>query len=154
MTTTAMIVMERGGDWPGQIGDATNVVAFGQGCDDLLQSTREKLGTLHRGHQSVRVAVLACGSAEGAVAAGRRAQLARLLLAAVASTTCGRLILSASGCASPQLREEMFSLAGTLTEELGGTTATVSLRFAEALDGRVLRSGTTYAGRDRGRHLF
>ena len=50
----------------------------------------------------------------------------------VTSTTCGRLVLSASGRASRQLREELLRLAGELTEELRGATATISLRFADA----------------------
>jgi hypothetical protein len=132
MTTTAMIVMEPGGDWPGQIGDSTNLVAFSQGGEDLLRKTQEKVDALRRGKQAVRVAVLACNPAAGGATALRRAQLARMLLGLVTSTTCGRLVLSASGRASRQLREELLRLAGELTEELRGATATISLRFADA----------------------
>src|SRR5580658_3789323 len=103
MTTTAMIVMEPGSDWPGQVGDETNLVAFGQGCDDLLRRTQDKLGVLQRSRQVIRVAVLACNAATGGAAALGRAQLARALLGAVSSTNSGRLVLSASGRTSQPL---------------------------------------------------
>jgi hypothetical protein len=132
MTTTAMVVIEPGGDWPGQIGDSPNLVAFSPGVEDLLRKTQAKVDALRRGKQAVRVAVLACNRAAGGATALRRAQLAHMLLGVVTSTTCGRLVLSASGRASRQLREELLRLAGELTEELRGATATISLRFADA----------------------
>jgi glutamate racemase len=139
MTTTAMIVMEPGSEWPGQIGDTTNLVAFGHGCDDLLRRTVDRLGVLRRSKQVVRVAVLACNAATGNAAAVGRAQLARALLGAVASTNSGRLVLSASGRTSQQLLQELFALAETLADELRGTSATVSLRFTEAPAGETSR---------------
>jgi hypothetical protein len=137
MTTTAMIVMEPGSDWPGQVGDATSLVAFGHGCDDLLQRTQNELGILRRSKQVIRVAVLACNAATGSVASVGRAQLARALLGAVASTSSGRLLLTASGQASPPLLQELLGLAEALTEEVRGTSVTVSLRFADAPRARV-----------------
>jgi hypothetical protein len=44
MTTTSMVVMEPGSDWPGQIGDSTSLVAFCQEGVDLVCRTRAKLG--------------------------------------------------------------------------------------------------------------
>jgi len=128
MTRTAMIVMESGSDWPGQVGDSTNVVAFSHGDEDLLRRTQERLGALERRREGVRVAVLACNGATGEEAAGRR-PLAKTLLGAV--TIRGRLILSANGRASYQLRQELLTLA----EELRGRTAVVSLLFTEAPPG-------------------
>jgi glutamate racemase len=117
----------------------TDVVAFGSGGEDLLQRTQEKIGALLRRKQDVRVAVLACNTASGGAAVGRRAQLARTLLGAVTSTGRGRMILSASGHASHRLRVELLALAGALTEELRGTTATVTLWFTEASHGNAVR---------------
>jgi hypothetical protein len=129
MNTAAMIVMEAGSEWPGQVGDQTNVVIPGEEGDDLLERTQAKLAALRREHQSVRVAVLACNAAVGAAAVAR-AQLARVLLATVTTGLRGRLILSASARATGQLRNELFRLAGALTEELRGKRATVSVRFS------------------------
>ena len=127
MTKTAMVVMEQGSDWPGRIGDATNVVAFSPGSEDPLPRTRERLLALHRSNQSVNVAAIAYNAAAG-VTVGR-AQLARVLLDAVSNETSGRLILSAPERACPELRDELLSLAGALTAELRGSSASVSLRF-------------------------
>ena len=151
MATLALVVMEPGAAWPGQIGDSTDLVAFSP-CEDLLQRTERKLSALHRDKQNVRVAVLACNSTGGATTQ-RRAQLARLLLGAVTSTACGRLILSASGRASPQLRRDLLALAGQLTDGLRGTTATISVQFIEPthggppgiVDARTLRMTGTHA---------
>jgi hypothetical protein len=129
--TTAMIVMEPGSEWPGHVGDSTNLVVLGHETHDLLGRTQEKLDVLHRSKQAVPVAVLACNAATGAEAAGRRAQLARTLLGPVSSTTCRRLILMASACAPLQLLQELLTLAESLAEDLRGTTATVSVRFAQ-----------------------
>jgi hypothetical protein len=132
MTTVSLIVMEPGSDWPGHVGDCANLVAFSQDGDKLLQSTKEKLDTLRRRRQDVRVAVLACNGETEGEAASYRAQVARTLLAAVTGATLGRLVLSASGGASLRLRHELLSLAGMLSEELRGTTATVSLKFTDS----------------------
>ena len=131
MMTTAMVVMEAGSDWPGQIGESMEVVAFSHEGEDLLRRTQAKLGALHLSKKRVRVAVLACNSATDFVgtAAGRRAELARTLLGAVTSSPCGRLILGASERAPEQFRRELLALAGTLAEELRGSTATVSVLF-------------------------
>jgi len=140
MTTTAMIVMEPGSDWPGQIGNVTNLVALRHGCGDVLSKTQEKLSALYKGKQTVRVAVLACNAARGEAVAGQRAQLARMLLGAIACATSGRLILSASRSTSHGLVRELLALAEALAEELRGTTATVSLRLGEASGRAVDRS--------------
>jgi hypothetical protein len=140
MTTSVLVVMESGSDWPGQIGDSTIVVGFGSGDDEeLCQRTHEKLEALSRGKQLVRVALLACNASAGGSAADLRARLARMLLRAVTGATCGRLILSVSGQACLRLREELFALAGALSQELRGTTATVSLRFTDGSQGSAMR---------------
>jgi hypothetical protein len=131
MTKVSLVVMESGSAWPGHIGDSSNVVAFSQNGEKLLRRTQEKLDALRRGQQDVRVAVLACNGQTDGEADGCRAQVARTLLAAVRGTTFGRLVLSASSSASLRLRHELVSLAGALSEELEGTTATVSLRFVD-----------------------
>src|SRR5258708_1219087 len=129
MATVSLVVMESGSEWPGHVGDSANLVAFSQVGDKLLRRTQEKLDALRRGQQDVKVAVLACNGQTDGDADGCRAQVARTLLAAVSGTTFGRLVLSASGSSSLRLRQELLSLTGALSEQLQGTTATVSLRF-------------------------
>jgi hypothetical protein len=131
MTTTALVVMEPGAAWPGQIGDSMDLVAFSLGAQDLVQRTERKLEALQRNKRNVRVAVLACDSSAGSTELDRRAHIARLLLGAMNSTVRGRLILSVGGRSSPQLRQELFTLAEQLTDDLRRTSVTVSLQFTE-----------------------
>jgi hypothetical protein len=130
MMTTAVVVMEPGSDWPGQIGDSMNVLALSPGGRDDLRRTQETLAVLHRRKQGVHVAALTCGATADARVAGRRAQLAGVLLDTVAAGTDGQLILTASDSARNPARDELLALADTLIERLRGTNATVSLRFS------------------------
>jgi hypothetical protein len=137
MGVVSLIVMEPGSRWPGHVGDSENVVAAGCDAEGLLQRTRHMVEALRGRRTRVRVAVLACNDATDVGSSGRRAEIARELLNAVAPVTLGRLLLCASESASTHLRLELMSLADRLGQSLQGTTATVSLRFGGADDGPV-----------------
>ena len=141
MTAFSVVVMEPGSDWPGQVGDSTTLVAFCQEGEELLRRTQARLRALAEHHQSVRIAVLACNGETEGLTASLRERIAQLLLGAVASTTRGRLVVSASGGASHRLRTQLFALVGDLTRALQGSTVTVSLRF----DGRSLGTAPGHA---------
>jgi hypothetical protein len=132
MAMVSLVVMEPGSEWPRHVGHHSNLVAFSHKGEKLLQRTREELDALRRSRQNVRVAVLACNGETSGEADSCRAQIARTLLAAVMGTTFGHLVLSAGGSAALRVRQELIALAGTLSEQLRGTSATVSLRFTEA----------------------
>jgi hypothetical protein len=146
MGIVSLIVMEPGSAWPGHIGDSENVVAAG--CDDetLLPRVQHMLDALRARGQGVRVAVLACNGETDPRSAGRRADLARELRAAVAHNPCGRLVLCATEQASRRLRGELLSLTGRLTQQPEGGTATVSLRFGGASDENPLSAGPSPTG--------
>jgi hypothetical protein len=134
MACVALVVMEPGSDWPGHVGNSETLVAL-RSEQDMLVSTREKLASLRRGRQDVSVAVLACNGAIDDATAGRRAQVAGELLASVSRAWRGRLVLTASaGRASAPIRQHLLSLAGTLSDNLRGTSATVTLKFTETRD--------------------
>ena len=134
MTGVALVVMEPGSDWPGHVGESETLVALRSG-QDMVRCTRERLASLQRQREEVRVAVLACNGATDAATAGRRADVARELLSCVSRTWRGRLVLTASaGRASGPFRHHMLSLAGTLSDQLPGTSATVTLRFTDLVD--------------------
>lgn len=135
MSMVSLVVMEPGSEWPGHVGQNSNLVAFSQKGEKLLQRTREELEALRRDQHNVRVAVLACNGEIDGEANGYRVQVAHTLLGAVTGTTFGRLVLSAGGGASLLVRQELLALAGILSEQLRGTTATVSLRFTKTSRG-------------------
>jgi hypothetical protein len=136
MGLVSLIVMESGSAWPGHVGDSENVVAVGEHEEGLLQRIQKLLDSLRRRGEQVRVAVLACNEATDLAAVAHRLELAHELLDAVTGTSFGRLVLSAAERASMQLRCELISLAGALSYSRRGTSATVSVRFNEAIEGR------------------
>lgn len=135
MTMVSLVVMEPGSEWPGHLGDSVDLIAFSMGGEALLHKTEEKLDALRREQHDVRVAVLACNEEADAQTGTCRAKVARTLLAAVTRAKFGRLVLTASSRASLRVRHELLLLAGALSEQLRGTTATVSLKFTEASRG-------------------
>ena len=136
MGKVSLIVVEQGSEWPGHVGDCENVVAVGYDKEGLVQRTRQGLDLLQRRGHYLRVAVLACNEATDLASVARRAEVAHELLTAVTAVGFGRLLLSASDRASMQLRGELLSLAGALRQRLRGSSATVSVRFGGANDGR------------------
>jgi hypothetical protein len=135
MGKVALIVVEQGSEWPGHVGDCENVVAVGYDKEGLLQETRQGLDLL-RGRGYLRVAVLARKEATDLASVACRAEVAHELLTAVSAVGFGGLLLSAMDHASMQLRGEILSLAGALRRRLRGSSATVSVKFGGAADGR------------------
>jgi hypothetical protein len=134
MSIVSLIVMEPGSNWPGHVGDTENVVAAGSDEEGLLPRTQHMVEVLHARHQAIRVAVLACNDATDVASSGRRAEIARALLGAVATAPFGRLVLCAESGASIRLRHQLLSLTESLIRELDGTTATVVLRVGATTD--------------------
>jgi hypothetical protein len=128
----SLIVMEPGSAWPGHVGDSENVVTVIEREEGLLQRIRERLDSLRRRGEHVRIAVLACSGATDVASVARRAELAHELLLAVAVAGFGRLVLIAAERASMQLRRNLLSLADSLTHAHGGTAVNVSVRLPEA----------------------
>jgi len=131
MACVSLVVMEPGSEWPGHVGESETLVAL-RSEHDMLRSTRERLAALQRAHEDVRVAVLACNGATDEATLERRAILAQELLVCVSRAWRGRLVLTASaGGASQLFRQHLLSLAGTLSDALRGTSATVTLKFTD-----------------------
>ena len=134
MTCVALVVMEPGSEWPGHVGESETLVAL-RSEQDMVGSTQEKLAALRRGRQDISVAVLACNGATDAATMDRRARVAGDLLESVSRAWRGRLVLTASaGRASGSLRQHLLLLAGTLSDRLRGTSATLTLKFTDARD--------------------
>ena len=112
MACVSLVVMEPGSEWPGHVGESETLVAL-RSEQDMLRCTRERVASLHRAHEEVRVAVLACNGATDEATLHRRASLAQELLACVSRAWRGRLVLTApGGRASGVFRHHLLSLAG------------------------------------------
>ena len=142
MGLVSLVVMEKGSEWPGHVGDFEHLVIVGGGGGGgagsaneeqaLAEGMRERIDGLRRRGQRVRIAVLACSEALDTVSRAARTQMAHRLLAAVASHPFGRLVMSAPERPSLGLRRELMSLVSALSARLTGTTVTVTLRFGRA----------------------
>src|SRR5262249_30608249 len=129
---TTVVVVESGGMSPSlaRSGDAVTLRAEPHAAPgDLLRRTLGTVGTLERTGQSVALAILGCNDDVSALGLERRGGMARALMAAVLHTDGGRLVLVARRDAPPKVRQGLLALAGTLTEGLAGTTASVSVVF-------------------------
>jgi hypothetical protein len=124
----SLVVMEKGSEWPGHVGGSDDLVAVGAD-ERLLDRTRRRLELLQGRGQRVRVAVLACSEATDLESTDRRAEVARELLAAVATDPFGRIVLSSPRHPSLRLRRELLCLVGALSDRVKGTAVTVSVRF-------------------------
>ena len=143
-----LIVMERGGAWPGRVAESEDVVVVHDDREVLLQRTLQKLETLRRRGQRLRIAVLACSAATDPMSVARRAVVANELLRAVAAVGFGRLLLSSADDASVRLRRELVALADALSQTFAGTAAAVTVRFGDrdSAHRTALRSGRGRVG--------
>jgi hypothetical protein len=152
VSTFVLVVMEQGSQWPAHLDAATdNCVVLQQDPREthaaLLRRTQDHLRRLERVGDSIEMAVLSCNDDARPGAFEDRALLARALLAAVLQSGNGRLELLARSNAPDRAKLSLVGLAGTLTEALAGTTASVSARFA-----RPSRGGRRHAGPRRSDH--
>ncbi len=57
MKLVSLVVMERGSEWPGHVGDVEDLIALGVGQESLLERTRRRVDLLRGGGRQVRIAV-------------------------------------------------------------------------------------------------
>jgi hypothetical protein len=131
MGSVSLIVMEHGAAWPGRVGDHENLVAVRDDGEVLLQRTLEKLESLQRRGQHLRIAALACNAETDGAPVAHRARLAHELLRAVAAVGFGRLLMTTPNGASMPLRRELLTLANALRETFASTATTVAVRFGD-----------------------
>lgn len=137
MEAFVLVVMEHASEWPAPVnGGAAGCVVLRQEPNEtdgaLLRRTYERVRAIERLGGSIEVAVLSCNDDPSVGALEGRVPLARALLATVLRRSSGRLELMARSSAPDRTRQSLMALAGTLTEALAGTSASVSARFAGA----------------------
>lgn len=128
----ALVVLERGSNWPAHVHRSTaGCVALVQEANEahreLLRRTCNRVQAIERTGQSVGLAVLSCNDDTTGGGLEERVPLAWALLRAVLPADKGRLLLLGPRTASATLRVALLGLAGTLTEALAGSSASVSV---------------------------
>lgn len=137
METFVLVIMEHASAWPAHVtGGVAGCVVLVQDPNEaqceLLRRTYERVGAIERGGGIVKLAVLACNDDPSVRALEARVPLARTLLATVLHGKQGRLDLVARPSAPDRTKLSLVALAGTLTEGLEGTSASVSAWFGAA----------------------
>ena len=130
---TALVVMERGGDWPARVHRGLDLVALQQENDErqdlFLRRTFDRVTAIEENGGRIYRAALSCNDDLSRATLENRALIARVLLAAVLRVDRGRLFLVGSAASASSLRHALLVLADTLTSALIGTSACVSARF-------------------------
>lgn len=134
MKPSALVVMERGSNWPSRLHRNTaGCVALTQARSELhselLRRTCDRVRAIERTGQPVALAVLSCNDDATDATLEERGPLARALLGAVLHAEKGRLLLVGRLTASSSLRDALLGLAGTLCEAIAGTSVSVSVLF-------------------------
>ncbi len=124
-----LIVMEPGSEWPGHVGDSETTVVVGGDDEGLLERARQRLDSIRKAGQRVRLALLTCNGTRDTRSVARRSEVAQELFAAVAEAGFGRLVMTTSKQATMGQRCELLALAGDLSHGPRCTTTTVSVRF-------------------------
>jgi hypothetical protein len=147
----SIVVLEAGAIWPAWLGEyqrlAPNAVVIAEaGAESAAAFQTRVVHRIEEATQSsgprVRVGVMVLADKENADRAALRKQVARALLKAMGASHEAELVLAGDGQELDAARHELFALAGTLCEELGGTHINVRVRFSGGKSG-VMRSVTT-----------
>lgn len=98
---------------------------------ELLRRVYDCVRVIEASGAAVETAVLCCNDEANVRALEGRVPLARALLATILRNGNGRLELVARAAAKERVKDSVMALAGTLTEALAATTASVSARFLD-----------------------
>lgn len=133
-----LVVMEHGSEWPAHIKRTTERCLPlwqepNEGHLDLLRRTYGRLQSIERNHGTLGVAVLSCRDDASRATLDVRIPLARALLAAVRGSGSGRLDVVARASAPARAKQSLLALAGVLAEALIGSSASLSIKFGDAV---------------------
>jgi hypothetical protein len=146
----SIVVLEAGAVWPAWLGEyqrlAPNAVVVAEARSESMGAFEARV--VHRVEEAtarsgprVRVGVMVLADAGNRERVLLRRSVARALLKAMGSSHEAELVLGGDGEELDVSRHELFALAGTLCEELGGTHINVRVRFSSGKSG-VMRTVT------------
>lgn len=144
----SIVVLEAGASWPPWLSDyqrlAPNAVVIAQAASEPASIFESRV--LHRvaeaavsGSGLIRVGVIVSADRGSESRLAMRQAVSRALLKAMGTSHEAELVLAGDSEELDASRHEMFALAGTLCEELGGSRVSVRVRFSNGKSG-VMRS--------------
>jgi hypothetical protein len=145
----SIVVLEAGAAWPSWLTEyqrlAPNAVVIAQATAESVEIFEARV--VHRieeaihHHARVRVGAIVSADSPDQDRLPLRQRVARALLKAMRDVQEAELVLAGDSEELEGSRHEMFALAGTLCEELGGSHVNVRVRFSHSRSG-VMRSVT------------
>jgi hypothetical protein len=146
----SIVVLEAGAAWPAWLTEyqrlAPNAVVIAEARAEAAVQFEARVvhrveeATAHSGPR-VRVGVMVLADPADREREAGRKNIAWALLKAMGAAHEAELVLAGDGQESDGSRHELFALAGTLCEELGGTHVNVRVRFTHGKSG-VMRAIT------------
>jgi hypothetical protein len=133
----SVVVLEAGSAWPAWLGEyqkhAPNSVVVAQSAEekasDFAQRIARRMTEIATSDAAIHAALLVSNGALDEASLAAREQMCASLLRVMVQKRRGELVLAADARAGDALRHELFALAGTLCDELGGTEVNVRVRF-------------------------
>lgn len=143
----SIVVLEAGAAWPPWLTEyqrlAPNAVVIAQAAAETsaIFEARvvHRIAEAQHGSARVRVGVIVSIDSPGHDRVSLRQSIARALLKAMGTAHEAELVLSGDSEELEDSRQQLFALAGTLCEELGGTRVNVRVRFSNSKSG-IMRS--------------
>jgi hypothetical protein len=144
----SIVVLEAGAAWPPWLTEyqrlAPNAVVIAQAATEAAEIFQTRV--LHRVAEAaansgarVRVGVIVSVDSPTQQRVMLRQNVARALLKAMGTAHEAELVLAGDSEELEASRHQLFALAGTLCEELGGTLVNVRVRFSNSKSG-IMRS--------------
>jgi hypothetical protein len=136
-TLLSVVVLELGASWPPWLVEyqkhAPSSIVIAQSADEsgdrFSQRISRKMAEIAGREAAIHTGLLVCNGALDDESVGARQRICAALLRVMLLKQHGELVLAGDVAASDQVRHELFALAGTLCDDLGGSPISVRVRF-------------------------
>ena len=133
----SVVVLELGSTWPPWLVEyqkhAPNSVVIAQSAGEsaalFAHRISRKMAEIAVRDSVIHAGLLVCNGALDDESVGARQHICAALLRVMLLKQHGELVLAGDVAASEQVRHELFALAGTLCDDLGGSPISVRVRF-------------------------
>jgi hypothetical protein len=132
----SVVVLELGSSWPTWLAEyqqhAPDSLVVAQSSDEpgaaFAQRVERKVQELTGRDVAIHAGLLVCNGALDEPSSAARRRMGSALLSVMLKKQRGELVLAGDNAAAPDVRQELFALAGTLCEGLQGASLKVSVR--------------------------
>jgi len=136
-TLLSVVVLELGSTWPPWLAEyqsqAPNSVVIAQSADEsaqiFAQRISRKMDEIGAHEAAIHAGLLVSNGQLDRASVAAREAICAALLRVMLKKQRGELVLASDVTAGDDVRHQLFALAGTLCDELGGSKVSVRVRF-------------------------